>query len=173
MNDLNQWTRVHDDKCRYTFENNASRRPLQYITNKEYITPSSGYIDPLSIEGQYTASTHMPSNDVSVDTELRPAATNLNEIQLLQVSNEINPYKGSGVYIGNNNMANVNSDMRSNSSRLISYDEGARVGIPYQTPEFLNTNPQNGAVIPGQWTMGGRSTRQDMRELYKQTCYKK
>ena len=163
-------TRLHDDKCRFEFDRNVSKRPLQYITHTQHLNPSDN-VDPLKFEGQHTVSTHVSPDAVPVHSDMRPTATNLNEIQLLQTDPfQIRPFEGSGKLLGRNDLMNVNSDMRGNASRVIPFGEGETVTVAYHQPEFLTIDPQIGAVLPDSWLVGGRSSRQDMRELYKQTC---
>lgn len=162
---VNEWTRTHDDKCRYQFEKNASERPLRYITRERQNIP-----DEHTELGYYTTPTHVASQYVDKDSELRPTMTHLNEIQNLETRDFATiPYMGSGELLGNNDFANVNSDMRGNASRLHGYETG-RVQVENYIPGFLDSNPQKDIVYPSQWVVGGRSTRNDMRELYKDVC---
>ncbi len=169
MYQFNEWTRIHDDKCQYEYRLNNSKRPLRYIENTPVKSESAQ--DQYQFDGQYTQMTHIPPNEINLNTDLRPQTTNLNHIQLLQVKPfSINPYEGSGPLLKTNNLMNINTNMRGDSSRLIPYNQGEKVFVSNHIPEFLSIDPQSGAVIPDTWTVGGRSTRQDMRELYKEMC---
>jgi len=140
-----------------------SQRPLRYITNNLQERP-----DEHSELGYYTASTHVSSNVVDNASKLRPQMTHLNEIQNLKTREIATlPYMGTGELIGENDFVDINSDLRGNATRLSS--EG-KVQVEYYTPGFLSNDPQIGAVLPNEWILGGRSSRNDMRELYKEVC---
>lgn len=162
---INEWTRTHDDKCRYDYDVNASKRPLRYITNHIQDTPD----DQLHL-GHYNTPTHMASGVVDEASKLRPQMTHLNEIQNLQVTPfSTVPYMGRGELLGNNNYVDINTDLRGSSTRL--YTDPGKVQVANYTPGYLPNDPQVGAVLPDTWTVGGRSSRNDMRELYKEVCH--
>lgn len=163
---VNEWTRTHDDKCRYEFNKNVSERPLRYITRDRQTLP-----DEHAELGYYTTPTHIASRFVDKDSELRPSMTHLNEIQNLETRQVTTvPYMGSGELIGNSDFANINSNLRSGSSRLAPTSSG-KVQVENYIPGFLDINPQQGAILPQNWTVGGRSSRNDMRDLYKEVCH--
>lgn len=162
---INEWTRTHDDKCRYDYEQNISQRPLRYITRERQNIP-----DEQAELGYYTTPTHVASNVVDHSTELRPQMTHLNEIQNLEARPFASiPFMGNGELLGADNYIDLNSDLRGNASRLT--DTPGKVQVEYYTPGFLENDPQVGAVLPDSWVVGGRSTRNDMRELYKEVCH--
>ena len=79
------------------------------------------------------------------------------------------PFMGSGELLGQDNYINVNSDLRGDSTRLT--EPAGKVQVEYYTPGYLQNDPQKGAVLPDNWVVGGRSSRNDMRELYKEMCH--
>ena len=161
---INEWTRTHDDKCRYEYEKNTSERPLRYITRERQEIP-----DEQAELGYYTAPTHVSSDFIDKSSTLRPKMTHLNEIQNLDSKPFFAiPYMGNGELLGKQDFIDVNSDLRGNASRLT--DSNGKVIVDGYTPGFLENDPQVGAVLPDSWTLGGRSTRNDMRELYKNVC---
>ena len=161
---INEWTRTHDDKCRYEHEKNMSQRPLRYITNNIQDRP-----DEHSELGYYTAPTHVSSDVIDNASKLRPEMTHLNEIQNLKTREfSTVPFMGSGELIGEKGFVDINSELRGNATRMTA-PEG-KVQVEYYTPGFLPNDPQVGAVLPDEWTIGGRSSRNDMRELYKEVC---
>lgn len=162
---VNEWTRVHDDKCRYNYEINASKRPLRYITNDIQDHP-----DEQMHLGYYTTPTHVASDVVNKSSGLRPQMTHKNEIQLLEAPVFPNmPYMGSGELLGQDNYININSDLRGDSTRLT--EPAGKAQVEHYTPGYLQNDPQKGAVLPDNWIVGGRSSRNDMRELYKEICH--
>ena len=162
---VNEWTRTHDDKCRYEYETNTSQRPLQYITRDKGPRP-----DEFSELGYYTTPTHVSSKVIDASTELRPEMTHLNEIQNLEARQFTTvPFMGTGELLGENNYVDINSDMRGNATRLT--EDPGKVQVSGYTPGFLPNDPQVGAVLPDTWVLGGRSSRNDMRELYKEVCH--
>ena len=160
---INEWTRTHDDKCRYDYERNMSERPLRYMTNNVQSRP-----DDMDT-GNFTKSTHVSANNIQTANDLRPKMTNLNEISSLQTAQFATvPFMGSGELLSNNGYIDINSDLRGNATRL--YEEAGKVQVQNYTPGFLQDDPQNGAILPNNWIVGGRSSRNDMRELYKEMC---
>lgn len=162
---INEWTRTHDDKCRYDYEKNMKERPLKYITNNMQDRP-----DEHSELGFYTTSTHVASSVVDDSSRLRPEMTHLNDIQNLQTREfSTVPFMGTGELIGTSDFVDVNSDLRGNATRLT--QDFGKVQVEHYTPGFLENDPQVGAVLPDSWVVGGRSSRNDMRELYKEVCH--
>lgn len=163
---VNEWTRIHDDKCQYNYENNARQRPLRYITNnRTEFKPN----DELSELGYYTTSTHTTPSQINDSSKLRPEMTNLNEVQSLETRQfPTVPFMGSGEFVGSTeDYVDINSELRGNATRLTVSDKAEVVNY---TPGFLPNNAQKGALLPTDWTHGGRSSRNDMRELYKDVC---
>ena len=161
---INEWTRVHDDKSRYNYEVNASERPLRYITNNIQDRPNEMDV------GNFTKNTHVSAENIQFSNKLRSSMTHLNEIQNLNTPSFVTvPYMGRGELLGVNNYVDINSDLRGNATRLT--DEPGKVQVQNYTPGFLPNDPQVGAVLPDTWINGGRSSRNDMRELYKEVCH--
>ena len=162
---VNEWTRLHDDKCRYEYETNTSQRPLRYITRERSDRP-----DEQQELGYYTTPTHIASGIIDQSSELRPKMTHLNEIQNLESRQFATvPFMGSGELLGENNFVDINTDMRGNATRL--NEEPGKIQVLDYTPGYLPNDPQTGAILPDNWTVGGRSSRNDLRNLYKEVCH--
>ena len=162
---VNEWTRKHDDKCQYNYEINLSKKPLKYIMNDRMpAQPSQFYEDT----GLYINGSHTSIKNVDVSNELRPEPTHLNNIQNLEARMyATSPYMGTGELIGTKDLSDVNSQLRGDATRLLN---DKKPMTTYYTPGYLPNDPQVGAVLPDEWVMGGRSSRNDMRELYKKVC---
>lgn len=162
---INEWTRVHDDKCNYNYDRNISERPLKYIMNDRITSHESYYNEP----GIYIEGSHASIKDIQTSNELRSKATHLNDIRNLEERMyATTPYKGSGELIGKNELSDINSKLRGDSTRLT---EDGKPLVEYHTPGFLPNDPQLGAMYPNDWVVGGRSSRNDMRNLYKKMCH--
>ena len=160
---INEWTRKHDDRCQYKYDIEASKKPFKYITNDTAPVPSEYYDQAgVNIRGYHTDISHITQSN-----ELRPSPTHLNEIQNLNTRMVMGvPYMGSGALISNKGLSDIDSRMRGDTTRMFN----AKPLVSDYTPGYLPSNPQEGAVLPVNWTRGGRSSRNDMRELYKKVC---
>tara|TARA_Y100000389_G_C17423044_1_gene497884 strand:- start:329 stop:817 length:489 start_codon:yes stop_codon:yes gene_type:complete len=160
---INEWTRKHDDKCQYKYDIEASKKPFKYITNEIAPSPQT-YFDQA---GVHVRGYHADISNIEKSNDLRPKLNHLNEIQNLNTRMVMGiPYMGSGALLGSKGLSDVDSRMRGDTTRMLN----AKPLVSDYTPGYLQSNPQDGAVLPDAWTRGGRSSRNDMRELYKKVC---
>ena len=165
--EYNQWTRKHDDLCSYDIQKGMSEKPMKYVTyTADYLKEDCDINVPGSLCGGVS---HVGQGTVDIENSLRSQTTNDNQIHQLQPQMFLTqPYMGSGDFVGENDLVNKSSDLRSEHTKVDSTCH--RPEVVYHTPHILTANPQYGAVYPDGWVPGGRSSRIDMRELHNQVC---
>lgn len=170
--EVNQWTRTHNDQCEYDKRANNNERPLRYVTYDPIPEGQVNVLDPQVLGTSFGGIRHVNQNFIDQSNDLRPQLSNKNDINQLEsrVFSTV-PYMGTGELIGHGAYADMNSSLRSDATRNLHAEE--KVLVSYHTPHYLHNDPQVGSVLPDEFTLGGRSSRNDMRELYTSMCPRK